>query len=73
MTGGMLKLYQLIPIESDLAKALTSGEVGEALGMTGSNLGEAKGFGEFDGVEQRGEHEFERYQPEQHQRGEYRV
>ena len=48
-TGGMLKLYQLVPIESDLAKALTKGELAEAFGMEGANLGEARGFGEFDG------------------------
>jgi general secretion pathway protein K len=48
-TGGMVKLYQLIPIESDLARALTGGEVGEALGLSGVNLGGGSGFGEFDG------------------------
>lgn len=48
-TGGVLKLYQLIPIESDLAKALTSGELGSAFGLTGANLGDKRGFGEFDG------------------------
>jgi general secretion pathway protein K len=49
MTGGRLKLYQLFPIESDLAKALTSGEIGETFGMKGLNLGSKRGFGEFDG------------------------
>jgi general secretion pathway protein K len=48
-TGGMLKLYQLVPIESDLAKALTQGELAEAFGMEGANLGEVRGFGEFEG------------------------
>jgi len=48
-TGGMLKLYQLVPIESDLAKALTKGELAEAFGMEGANLGEVRGFGEFRG------------------------
>jgi len=48
-TGGMLKLYQIIPIESDLAKAMTSGEMGEAFGLEGLNLGTTRGFGEFDG------------------------
>ncbi|NMB74570.1 MAG: general secretion pathway protein GspK [Myxococcales bacterium] len=48
-TGGMVKLYQLIPVESDLARALTSGEVGEALGLSGLNLGTGSGFGEFAG------------------------
>jgi len=48
-TGGMLKLYQLVPIESDLAKALTQGEVAEAFGMEDANLGEVRGFGEFSG------------------------
>jgi len=48
-TGGMLKLYQLVPIESDLAKALTQGELAEAFGMEDANLGEARGFGEFQG------------------------
>jgi general secretion pathway protein K len=47
--GGTIKLYQLIPIESDLAKALTTGELGEAFGLRGVNLGKAKGFGEFEG------------------------
>jgi general secretion pathway protein K len=49
LTGGIIKLYQLIPIESDMAKALTSGEVGEALGLHEINLGNAKGFGNFEG------------------------
>ena len=49
MTGGTVKLYQLIPIESDLAKAFTSGELGGAFGLEDSNLGEERGFGEFDG------------------------
>jgi general secretion pathway protein K len=49
MTGGTVKLYQLIPIESDLAKALTSGEMNEAFGLGDVNLGEMRGFGEFDG------------------------
>jgi general secretion pathway protein K len=48
-TGGMLKLYQIIPIESDLAKALTSGEIGEGFGLEGMNLGDQQGFGEFNG------------------------
>ena len=48
-TGGMLKLYQLVPIESDLAKALTKGELAEAFGMEDANLGEVRGFGEFHG------------------------
>jgi general secretion pathway protein K len=48
-TGGVLKLYQIIPIESDLAKALTSGELGSAFGLTGVNLGDKRGFGDFDG------------------------
>ncbi|MBN2494038.1 MAG: general secretion pathway protein GspK [Deltaproteobacteria bacterium] len=49
MTGGTIKLYQLVPIESDLAKALTSGEMGEAFGLSGINLDEGRGFGQFDG------------------------
>ena len=49
MTQGAVKLYQLVPIESDLAKALTSGEIGEAFGLEGANLGDVRGFGEFDG------------------------
>lgn len=48
-TGGMVKLYQLLPVESDLAKALTSGEMGSALGLEGLNLGDKRGFGEFEG------------------------
>ncbi len=48
-TGGVLKLYQIIPIESDLAKALTSGELGSAFGLEGLNLGDKRGFGDFDG------------------------
>jgi general secretion pathway protein K len=48
-TGGMLKLYQLVPIESDLAKALTQGELAEAFGMEDANLGDVRGFGEFQG------------------------
>jgi len=47
LTGGVVKLYQLIPIESDLAKALTSGELGQALGTEGSEL--PGGFGPFTG------------------------
>jgi general secretion pathway protein K len=47
--GGTIKLYQIFPIESDLAKALTSGEIGETFGMKGLNLGGKHGFGEFDG------------------------
>lgn len=49
LTGGTVKLYQLVPIESDLAKALTSGEMGDAFGLGGSDLGEMRGFGEFEG------------------------
>ncbi len=49
LTGGAVKLYQLIPIESDLAKAITSGEMGEAFGLEGANLGDMRGFGDFDG------------------------
>ncbi len=49
MTGGAVKLYQLIPIESDLAKAMTSGEMGEAFGLKDANLGDMRGFGDFDG------------------------
>ncbi len=48
-TGGMVKLYQILPVESDLAKALTSGELAEAFGMEGLNLGDKRGFGDFDG------------------------
>ncbi len=48
-TQGTVKLYQLIPIESDLAKAFTSGEMGEAFGLKGLSLGTHKGFGEFEG------------------------
>jgi general secretion pathway protein K len=48
-TGGTVKLYQLIPIESDMAKALTSGEMNEAFGLGDTNLGDMRGFGEFDG------------------------
>ena len=47
--GGTIKLYQIFPIESDLAKALTTGEIGETFGMKGLNLGDKRGFGEFDG------------------------
>jgi hypothetical protein len=47
--GGSIKLYQIFPIESDFAKALTTGEIGEAFGMQGLNLGDKRGFGEFDG------------------------
>jgi general secretion pathway protein K len=46
---GTIKLYQIFPIESDLAKALTSGEIGDTFGMKGLNLGDKRGFGEFDG------------------------
>ncbi|MBW2699708.1 MAG: general secretion pathway protein GspK [Deltaproteobacteria bacterium] len=49
MTGGTIKLYQLVPIESDLAKAMTSGEMGEAFGLKGFNLDTGRGFGTFDG------------------------
>ncbi len=49
MTGGSLKLYDLLPIESDLAKALTSGEMGKAFGMEGLELDATKGFGDFEG------------------------
>jgi hypothetical protein len=48
-TQGTVKLYQLIPIESDLAKAFTSGELGEAFGLKSLSLGTHKGFGEFEG------------------------
>jgi general secretion pathway protein K len=52
--GGMqgsfaVKLYQIFPIASDLAKALTSGEIGEMFGMQGLDLGNKHGFSEFDG------------------------
>jgi general secretion pathway protein K len=49
LTGGTLKLYQLIPIESDLARALTSSEFASAFGLEGANLGEARGFMDFEG------------------------
>jgi general secretion pathway protein K len=50
MSGGTVKLYQLIPIESDLARAFSSGELGEAFGMREVALKDGKrGFGEFDG------------------------
>ncbi len=48
-TGGTVKLYQLIPIESDLAKALTSGEMDEAFDLGDTNLEDMRGFGDFDG------------------------
>jgi general secretion pathway protein K len=49
MTGGTLKLYHLIPIESDLAKAFTSGEMGEAFGLQDMELEKKRGFGDFSG------------------------
>jgi len=49
MSGGTLKLYQLIPIESDLAKAFTSGEFGDAFGLKPDALDKKRGFGAFDG------------------------
>ncbi|HOX45267.1 MAG TPA: type II secretion system protein GspK [Myxococcota bacterium] len=49
MSGGTLKLYQLIPIESDLTKAFTSGELGDAFGLKAEGLEKKRGFGQFDG------------------------
>lgn len=49
LTGGAVKLYQLVPIESDLAKAFTSGEMGEAFGLEGLDLDNKRGFGDFEG------------------------
>jgi len=48
-TQGTVKLYQLIPVESDLTKAFTSGEMAEAFGLKGLSLGNHRGFGEFEG------------------------